>query len=86
MTDLLPSNHFTLQPLAENVFAAVAKDGGAAICNAGLVDLGGQILVYDTFLTPQAAQDLRDSAVKYFGRTPQLVIYSHFHNDHIWGG
>lgn len=80
------SKHFSLHELSEGIFAAVATDGGAAICNAGLVDLGGQILVYDTFLTPQAAQDLRDSAVKYFRRTPQLIVYSHFHNDHIWGG
>ena len=79
------SKHFVLHSLAEGVFAAIAQDGGSAICNSGLIDLGGQILVFDTFLTPQAAQDLRRCALELFGRTPQIVINSHYHNDHIWG-
>lgn len=79
------SKHFKLQMLAEGIYTALATDGGAAICNAGLVDLGGQILVFDTFLTPQAAKDLREAAVKLFGRAPQIVINSHYHNDHTWG-
>src|SRR5512139_3020840 len=79
------SRHFVLHPLAEGIFAAIAIDGGHAICNAGLIDLGGQILVFDTFLTPQAALDLRQAAMELFGRSPQIVINSHYHNDHIWG-
>ena len=79
------SKHFTLQELAKGVFAAIAIDGGAAICNAGVVDLGGQLLVFDTFLTPQAAQDLRTFAMAEFGMPPQLVVNSHYHNDHTWG-
>ncbi len=79
------SRHFKLHQLAEGVFAAVAENGGHAICNAGLIDLGGQILVFDTFLTPQAAADLRQFAVEQFAQPPRLVINSHYHNDHIWG-
>jgi glyoxylase-like metal-dependent hydrolase (beta-lactamase superfamily II) len=79
------SKHFAIQPLAEGIFAAIAEDGGSAICNVGLVDLGGQILVFDAFLTPQAAKDLRRFAVDRFGRAPQIAINSHYHNDHIWG-
>lgn len=79
------SKHFVPRKLAEGVFSAVATDGGAAICNAGLIDLGGQMLIFDTFLTPQAAQDLRWYAVEQYDRTPQFVVNSHYHNDHIWG-
>ena len=79
------SKHFVLHSLADGIFAAIAEDGGSAICNSGLIDLGGQILVFDTFLTPQAAVDLRRFAVELFGQTPHLVINSHYHNDHIWG-
>jgi cyclase len=43
--------------LAEHVVAAVAKAGGSAIGNAGLVDLGGTTVRFDTFLTPRAAFD-----------------------------
>jgi glyoxylase-like metal-dependent hydrolase (beta-lactamase superfamily II) len=83
MTDRV--NHFALHPLAEGIFAAIAVDGGAAISNSGLIDLGGQILVFDTFLTPQAATDLRQIARDRLGGRPKIVINSHYHNDHIWG-
>ena len=36
-----------------------ASAGGAAYSNAGIVDLGDLTLVFDTFQTPQAAQDLK---------------------------
>lgn len=79
------SKHFTIEPLADGVFAAIHTEGGAAIGNAGLIDLGGLLLVFDTFLTPQAARDLRRFSVQIFGRVPQFVINSHYHNDHVWG-
>ncbi len=79
------SRHFNLRRLVEGTFAAIATDGGAAISNSGLIDLGGQIIVFDTFLTPQAALDLRHMAEGLLGRAPHLVVNSHYHNDHIWG-
>jgi cyclase len=79
------SKHFVLHQLAEGIFAAVAEDGGSAISNSGVIDLGEQILVFDTFLTPQAAIDLRQITIDILKRTPRLVINSHYHNDHIWG-
>jgi len=82
MTDnTLPgSEHFTLQQIAEGVFAAIDPEG-----NAGLIDLGGQVVFFDTFQTPKGAQDLRKAAFDLFGRTQQIVVNSHCHNDHIWG-
>jgi cyclase len=79
------SKHFALHPLGEDIFAAIAEDGGSAISNSGVIDLGGQILVFDTFLTPQAALDLRQATMDALGRAPRIVINSHYHNDHIWG-
>lgn len=84
-TRYLGSEHFILNSLAEGIYAAIAENGGNAICNTGLIDLGGQILVFDTFLTPKAATDLQRFSIDQFGRAPQIVINSHYHNDHIWG-
>ncbi len=80
-----PSDHFAVQQLADGVFAAIATDGGAAISNAGIVDLGGRTLIFDTFMTPQAGRDLRLAAYQLTGREPELVVNSHYHNDHTWG-
>jgi cyclase len=83
---LLPdSKHFRLQQLADGVYAAIHIDGGAAIGNAGIIDLGDRTLIYDTFIAPQAAEDLRTAAEAVTGRPVDAVIDSHWHNDHIWG-
>jgi len=80
-----PSKHFMIHGITNGVYAIIAKDGGAAISNAGIVDLGGQVVVFDTFLTPQAAMDLRLFVEEILGQKPQIVVNSHYHNDHIWG-
>lgn len=79
------SPHFEIEELARGVFAAIHKDGGGAICNAGVVDLGDRTLVFDTFLTPQAARDLKIAAEALTLKPVTLVVNSHGHNDHIWG-
>jgi len=79
------SKHFRLQQLADGVYAAIHIDGGAAISNAGIIDLGGRTLIFDTFLAPQAAKDLRAAAEILTGHSVDFVINSHWHNDHIWG-
>lgn len=81
----LQSVHFDLIKLAEGIYAAIAKDGGGAIANAGFVDLGDQTIVFDTFNTQQAAQDLKVMAESITGKTVSYVINSHGHGDHTRG-
>lgn len=79
------SRHFELQELAGGVYAAIPKIGGHAICNAGIIDLGDKTIIFDTFMSPIAAQDLL-IAVKEMKLSPvAYVINSHYHNDHIRG-
>jgi cyclase len=79
------SDHFTLHPLAEGVFAAIATETGAAFSNAGLIDLGDKTIVFDAFENPQAAGDLLHASIRLTQRKPAIVIISHFHPDH-WAG
>lgn len=79
------SKHFTIQKLADGVYAAIAKNGGYAICNAGIIDLGDATLIFDPFMTPEAAMDLRKAASLLTGHKIKYVVNSHFHNDHIGG-
>ena len=67
------------------MYAAIHIDGGMAIGNAGIVDLGDRTLIYDTFSTPQAVEDLRIAAETLTGRPINAVINSHWHHDHTWG-
>ena len=85
MADLPISHHFILQELSEGVFAAIHRQGGLAIGNAGIIDLGDRTLVFDTFLSPKATADLLNAAIELTGRPVSYVLNSHFHNDHVWG-
>ncbi len=79
------SRHFTLEPVADGVWAAIHRLGGWAVGNAGIIDLGGVTLLFDTFLTPAAADDLAAAALALTGRAPAAIVLSHFHNDHVRG-
>ncbi|WP_438432558.1 MBL fold metallo-hydrolase [Gorillibacterium sp. sgz500922] len=79
------SRHFDLEEAAEGVYAAIAREEGGAMGNAGFVDLGDRIVVFDTFNSPQAARDLRAAAERMTGRTEFLVVNSHWHGDHVRG-
>jgi glyoxylase-like metal-dependent hydrolase (beta-lactamase superfamily II) len=79
------SRHFQLEQLADGVYAAINSEEGWAICNAGIIDLGDRTLLFDAFMTPEAAGDLRNAAESLFDRPVHGVINSHYHNDHIWG-
>src|SRR5215813_298192 len=80
-----PSAHFRVHQLADGVFAAIHAEGGLAQSNAGIIDLGDRVLVFDTFISPQAATDLRSAVAALLSRPIGAVINSHYHNDHIWG-
>ena len=77
--------HFSIHKLAEGVFAAIHQEGGAAHSNAGIVDLGGQTLIFDTFDMAIAARELLKASEDLTGRRPAWVVNSHKHGDH-WGG
>jgi glyoxylase-like metal-dependent hydrolase (beta-lactamase superfamily II) len=77
--------HYAISRLADGVWAALAKDGGAAMSNAGIVDLGGTTLVFDTSFTPQAGSELRRAAEQLTKHPVKFVMNSHYHSDHIRG-
>ena len=77
--------NFELIKLAEGVYACIHKFGGKAICNSGIVDNGNETIIFDSFLSPEAANELIE-AVKELELSPiKYVINSHGHNDHIRG-
>jgi len=77
--------HFTLVEAAPGVYGAMAGDTGACISNAAIIDLGDRTLIFDTFQTIQAAEDLRQAAMALTGRSAALSVISHWHPDHTGG-
>lgn len=80
------SANFSIEQLAPGVWAAIHNDNyGKAICNAGIVDLGDKTLIFDPFMTPSAAMELRDIAKKLTRKNVSIIVNSHHHPDHIRG-
>jgi cyclase len=80
-----PTRDFRVESIAKGVWAAVAQDGGYALCNAGIVDLGDRTVVFDSMLTPMAGTRLAHAARRLTGRPTDVVVNSHWHGDHIRG-
>jgi cyclase len=83
--DAAPPEPFTWEIVEEGVWAGFATIGGAALCNVGLIDLGGVLVGYDAGLTPQAGAELARHARQETGRTIDFLVDSHYHGDHIRG-
>ncbi|MBL7737019.1 MAG: MBL fold metallo-hydrolase [Chitinophagaceae bacterium] len=81
-----PSSNFTIEQLAPGVWVAISNDYyGKAICNAGIVDLGDRTLVFDPFLTPSVARELKAFARYLTKKQVSFVVNSNYRNDHIRG-
>lgn len=52
------AKHFTVSRIADGLYVAIANEGTGAMANAGFVDLGESVLVFDSFNTQQAAEEL----------------------------
>jgi len=79
------SSNFELIQLTDGVFACIHKFGGKAICNVGIVDNGNETLIFDTFLSPEVAEEIH-SIIEHYGLSPvRYVVNSHAHNDHVRG-
>jgi glyoxylase-like metal-dependent hydrolase (beta-lactamase superfamily II) len=75
---------FRLEQVADGAWAAISASD-LAVGNAGIVDLGGETLVVDTFWTPRAARGLVVE-VERLGIGPITVVAnSHWHGDHVRG-
>jgi cyclase len=79
------SKHFQIERLDDGVYVAVASEQGYASCNSGIIDIGDKTIIFDTFITPEAARDLLKAAKKLTSNKITHVINSHEHNDHIRG-
>ena len=76
--------HFALHQAGRGAWAAIALPDRGAVGNAGIVDLGGEALVFDTHFAPGAARELRAAAEELVGPV-RTVANSHWHGDHVRG-
>jgi cyclase len=79
------SKFFKLEQIANRVWSVISSDPTWMMSNAGIVDLGGQTLVWDTGTSTRAAIELKRVAEELTGRNVGIVVNSHHHLDHSLG-
>ena len=76
---------FQIVKVADGVYAAIAKPGGLASGNAGFVIGNDGVLVFDTFSTPAAIEELIAEIQKLTKAPIKFAVNSHYHLDHTGG-
>jgi len=76
---------FQIVKVADGVYAAIAKSGGLASGNAGFVIGSEGVLIFDTFSTPVAIEELI-AEIQTLTKLPiKYAVNSHYHLDHTGG-
>ena len=76
---------FQLVQVADGVYAAIAKSGGLASGNAGFVIGNDGVVIFDTFFTPAAIEELIAEIQKLTNKPIKYAVNSHYHLDHTGG-
>jgi cyclase len=76
---------FDIKPIADGVYAAIAKPAYKVNCNAAIILLGDSVLVVDTHSKPSAARALIEQIKKLTDKPVRYVVNTHFHWDHYQG-
>src|SRR5215472_4162251 len=76
---------FDIKPVADGVYAAIAKPAYKTNCNAAIILLDDGVLVVDTHSKPSAARALIEQIKKLTDKPVRYVVNTHFHWDHYQG-
>jgi cyclase len=76
---------FDIKPVAQGVYAAIAKPSFRTNSNSAIVLLDDGVLVVDTQSKPSAAQALITEIKQITNKPVKYVVLTHFHGDHTQG-
>jgi len=81
----LADDLFDIKPVADGIYAAIAKPAYKINCNAAIIFLDDVVLVVDTHSKPSAARALIEQIKKLTPKPVKFVVNTHFHWDHYQG-
>lgn len=76
---------FEIKPVADGVYAAIAKPTYQVNSSTVIILLGDGVLVVDANSTPSAARSLIEQIKKLTPKPVKYVVNTHFHADHTQG-
>lgn len=85
LASLAADDLFDIKPVADGVYAAIAKPAYKVNCNAAIILLDDGVLVVDTHSKPSAARALIEQIKNLTDKPVRYVVNTHFHWDHYQG-
>ena len=76
---------FDVKPVAEGVYAAIARPHRPENANSAFILLDDGVMVVDTSSTPSSARALIAEIRKLTPKPVRWIVNTHFHWDHYWG-
>ena len=80
-----PASSFTIERVADGVWAALAAPMAIGNCNAAVFELSDGLLVVDTHARPSAAHAMMASLRQQTRKPVKYVVITHIHGDHTQG-
>lgn len=81
----LGAQDFDYKPVADNVYAAIAKPTFRTNCNAAIFILNHEVVVVDSESKPSAAQEVIAQIKRLTDKPVNYLVITHFHGDHFQG-
>lgn len=78
------SKYFDLYKLNRHCYAVISNTP-ENISNAGFIDLGERVVVFDTLLSVEAAKDMKRAIDEMTNAKQTMIVLSHWHSDHYLG-
>jgi cyclase len=80
-----PASSFTIERVADGVWAALAAPMAIGNCNSAVFELSDGLLVVDTHARPSAASAMLSSLRQQTKKPVKYVVITHIHGDHVQG-
>lgn len=80
-----PASTFTIEKVADGVWAALAAPMAIGNCNSAIFELSDGLLIVDTHARPSAAHAMMASLRQHTKKPVKYVVITHIHGDHIQG-
>jgi cyclase len=84
-TSFAADDIFEIKPVANGVYAAIARPTFRLNCNAAIVVLDDSVLVVDSEGIPAAAREVIADIKKITPKPVKYLVITHFHGDHFQG-
>ncbi len=82
---VLASDNLNVEKISETTYVVLPKEGGSSVSNSVFIILNDCVLVIDSQVTKELAEELLREIKKVTPKPVKYLVNTHFHRDHTGG-